>query len=114
MDRVERVIIEAQEEQTVDTSDPIEVNKARKKDARTRADRLHFVQAAMTTEQGRAWFYDLLLFTKVIKTPFDEDPYRTAFLCGQQNVGLRVLSDIQVSAPEEYLMMIQENKTRNG
>lgn len=114
VDQVERIVAEEVIEQTVDTSDPIEVNKARKKESRTRADRLHFVQAAMTTEQGRAWFYDLLLFTKVIKTPFDEDPYRTAFNCGQQNIGLRVLSDIQTAAPDEYLVMISENKTKNG
>lgn len=110
VDQVERIVAEEALEQTVDTSDPVEVNKARKKDARTRADRGRFVEGAMTIPEGRAWFYDLLVFCKVIKTPFDEDPYRTAFNCGQQNIGLKIMLDIQDFAPEEYLKMITENR----
>ncbi len=98
------------EEETYDTSDPQEVNRAKKRGSRTRADRLHFVGAAMTTPQGRSWFYDLLVRCKVVSTPFSEDIYRTAFNCGQQNVGLMVLSDIQDAAPKEYVTMINENR----
>lgn len=101
-------------EQPYDTADPETVNKARKKAARTRADRLQFVEAAMSHEQGRAWFYDLLVFCKVFRTPFDEDPYATAFKCGEQTIGLRVLDDIQTAAPDKYITMISENKTKNG
>ncbi len=100
-------------EETYNTSEPEQVNKARKKYARTRADRLHFVSAAMTTEQGRAWFYDILIRCKVFNTPFTNDPYDTAFKCGTQNIGLQVLDDIQTAAPKEYTLMIQEQKT-NG
>lgn len=101
-------------EQTYDTSSPDQVNKARKKASRTRADRLRFVEAAMTMEQGRAWFYDLLLRCKIISTPYNDDPYKTAFNCGQQNIGLMVLDDIQTASPDNYNVMIKENKTRNG
>ena len=101
-------------EEAYDTSDKESVNKARKKSARTRADRLQFVEAAMSHEQGRAWFYDLLLFCKVFRTPFDEDPYMTAFKCGEQTIGLRVLDDIQTAAPDRYITMISENKSKAG
>lgn len=104
---------EAQDE-SYDTSDKEAVNKVRKKAARTRADRLQFVAAAMDTEQGRSWFYDLLLFCKVFRTPFDEDPYSTAFKCGEQTIGLRVLDDIQTANPDKYITMITENKSKNG
>lgn len=98
-------------EESYDTSEPLEVNKAKKKASRTRADRLKFVEAAMTMEQGRAWFYDILVRCKVFNTPFQEDPYRTAFNCGMLNVGLQILDDIQVSAPQGYTKMISENKS---
>lgn len=101
---------ENKEEQFYDTSEPLQVNKAKKKAARTRADRLEFVAAAMTTPQGRAWFYDTLVRCKVFNTPFQDDPYRTAFNCGQNTVGLMILDDIQMSAPSEYITMIKENK----
>lgn len=98
---------EAYEEQ-FDTSDPQQVNKAKKRAARTRADRLEFVNAAMQHEQGRAWFYDILAFCKIFSTPYSSDPYDTAFKLGMQNLGLRVMADIQDAAPKEYLLMITE------
>ena len=96
--------------ETYDTSDKEQVNKARKKAARKRADRLKFIQAAMSHEEGRGWFFDILNFCKVFRTPFSEDPYKTAFGCGELNIGLRILEDIQIAAPKEYIAMIEENK----
>lgn len=101
-------------EESYDTSDPKAVNTVRKKAARTRADRLRFIEAAMTTEEGRAWFYDILLFCHILRNPFSDDPYVTAFKCGELNVGTRILDDIQTAAPNNYLKMIGENKSKNG
>lgn len=107
---------EEEQEQPYDTSNPEEVNKARKKSARTRSDRLQFVQAAMSVDQGRAWFYDLLNRCHVFRNPFISDSsHGTAFRCGEQNIGLMILADIQDAAPEHYMTMVSENKTkRNG
>ena len=99
-----------QAEEAFDTSDKEQVNKARKKYARKRADRLKVVQAMMQHPEGRGWFYDILTFCKVFQTPFKDDPYRTAFSCGEQNIGLRIMEDIQIAAPKQYLDMINENK----
>lgn len=101
-------------ESNYDTSDKEQVNKVRKKASRTRADRLKFVEAGMTMPQGRAWFYDFLIRCHVFNTPFDEDPYRHAYRAGEANVGLQVLSDIQEAASQNYIKMIEENKSRNG
>lgn len=107
---------QAEEEsaEAYDTSDKEQVNKARKKSARTRADRLEFVKASMSFEQGRAWFYDILLRCHVFQSPFISDPYGTAFKCGEHNIGLMILDDIQTAAPQDYIKMISENKTKNG
>lgn len=101
-------------EDSYNTSEPEQVNKARKKSARTRATRLEFVHAAMTTEQGRSWFYDIIIRCHVFSTPFDADPYRHAYRAGEANIGLQILDDIQVSSPDEYITMIRENKSKNG
>lgn len=109
-----RVEAELSDEQPYDTSDKESVNTARKKAARTKADRLRFVEAALGTEEGRAWFYDLLLACKILRNPFDKDPYVTAFRSGEMNIGLRVLDDVQTASPEKYIVMVSENKGRNG
>ena len=101
-------------EETYNTSDPAAVNKARKKASRTRAERLHFVQAAMTTEQGRAWFYDLLLRAHIFNRAFDPDPYIHAYKAGEVNLGLQILNDIQEAAPNDYIKMVSENKSSKG
>lgn len=97
-------------EVSYDTSDPQEVNKAKKRSARTKADRLKFIEAAMSHAEGRAWFNDILTFCHIFSTSFMDDPYRTAFKCGEHNVGIRMLSDIQEAAADNYLVMIRENK----
>lgn len=112
VDLVKQEQAEDEQEQSYDTSDKEQVNQARKKAARTRKDRLEFVKAAMQHEQGRAWFFDLLLRCHVVRNPFMNDPYATAFRCGEQNVGLMVLSDIQAIAPEEYIWMMNENRRK--
>ena len=97
-----------------DTSDPKQVNTARKKAAKTRADRLQFVEAAMNTEQGRAWYYDILKRCHVFNVPYvDGDPYATAFKCGETNIGIQILDDIQTIASGNYVKMVDENKRRN-
>lgn len=108
---LENQIIE-EKEISYDTSDKEQVNKQRKRSARKRADRLKFIEAAMQHEEGRAWFYDILVYCKIFHTPFNEDPYITSFNCGMANVGIRLLDDIQTAAPDKYLSMINENKSK--
>lgn len=114
MDTVKAIQAEDEAELPVDTSNPVEVNNARKKYARTRATRLKFVEAAMTTFEGRSWFYDTLVRCKVFNTPYTIDPYQTAFNCGMANIGLQVLDDVQTVAAKNYILMMEENKSKNG
>lgn len=101
--------------ETYDTSDKDSVIKVKKKYARTRADRLKFVEAGMQLEEGRAWFYDILKRCHVFNVSYvSGDPHATSFKCGEQNIGLQVLDDIQTIAPGNYVVMINEQKSRNG
>lgn len=102
--------LQTDKDESYDTSDQQAVNKAKKRAGRTKADRLKFISAAMSHPEGRAWFYDILLFCKVFQSAFDESPYRMYFLSGQKNIGLKLLDDIQTAAPEQYLLMIEEGK----
>lgn len=110
MSDLEQEPVQLPDEDNYDTSDKEQVNKARKKYSRTRADRLKFVQAAMSHPEGRAWFYDLIIRCHVFSTPFDDDPYRHAFRAGEANIGLQILSDVQEAAADNYSKMISENK----
>lgn len=114
VDLVKQIQAEEEVDDNYDTSDATQVNNKRKKAARTKADRLQFVQAAMTTVQGRAWFYDLIVRCHVFNTTFDEDPCRHAFRAGEANIGLMLLSDIQEVAPDQYITMVKECKSKNG
>ncbi len=109
----ETVPYETDDTGVVDTSDPKSVNNARKKEARLAADRAKVVTAIMDITAGRLWLYELLAFCKMYTpafSPVNPDPCVTAFACGMQNVGLRVLAEIQAAAPKQYLTMIAEAK----
>lgn len=108
---VEQIVQSEQTESSVDTNDPVQVNEARKRAGRKRVSRLHFVQAAMDTPQGRAWFHDFLLSCNMFSSPFSPGASDvTNFRLGEMNVGLRILADIQKVAPKQYLDMLKENK----
>lgn len=92
-----------------DTSDREAVNTARKKDARWRRERLEVVAGLMDLKQGRAWMYALLDVCHIYQSPFYQgDPHNTSFRCGEHNIGLRLLADVQAAAPKQYIQMIEE------
>lgn len=94
-----------------DSSDPVQVNKQRRKAGRKRVERLEFVKAMMAVREGRAWMYGHLEACHVFHTSFVAgDPHATSFRCGEHNVGLRLLADVMAAAPEQYVEMIKEAK----
>jgi hypothetical protein len=104
---------ELEQEEAVNTAEPAQVNKARKKAARTRADRLRFIKAAMQHEEGRAWFCDIINRCRVFDNAFyAEETHNTAFRLGEQNIGKMIFDDIIEAAPELYVTMISEGKKR--
>jgi len=99
------------DEEPFDAGDPKSVKK-HTKDAKAReTKRIEFIKSAMLLEGGRLFFYDLLMKTNCFGQPFVSGKAdQTAFNCGEMNVGLQVLSDVNFNCPKEYLLMIEENK----
>jgi len=100
-------------EKPYDASDPEQVNQARKKAGRKKRGTLEFVKAIMTVPQGREWMYDMLVICKVFGSPLvPGDTHYTYHNLGEQNIGKKLLQDINTSAPDEYVMMIKEANAR--
>lgn len=93
----------------LDLTDPKSVKKAQREAALRLAQQRLVLVEIMSTPTGRTWVYDLLAACGIGQTPFATDPYCTAFNCGQQNIGLRLMSEFQSAAPHEYIQMMKEN-----
>ena len=109
MDKFESKAAEEAEERDYDAGDPEQVNKARKKAGRNKAEKLRVVEGIMSVPEGRKWLYEILKRCHVFSTPFQNDPYATAFNCGEQNIGQMLLADIVAAAEDQYVVMCREN-----
>ena len=65
--------------------------------------------------EGRQWVYNKLDFCCVHSTPFVAGkPDATAFLCGLQEFGHQLESEVLQASPNEYALMLQEAAARNS
>lgn len=93
-----------------DSSDPKAV-KAAIKDAKSRdVIAKEGLKAMMGHEPGRAWLHRLLMMSDPFRNPFSSDPLMMAMRCGEVNIGLQVIADMEEASPELYLLMMKENK----
>ncbi len=105
--------IEAEQETTYDSSDPEQVNEARKKSGRRKRANLDFVKAILTVPEGREWLYRLLLACDVFRQPWTRgDPDGTAFRCGKLDVGYQLLADAEKADPDGFNLMRKEGKEK--
>jgi len=97
----------------VDAGDPVQ-RKEKLKEAKSAEQILkETVRGMMLTEANRKYVYDLLASCNIYGNSFASDPYKTAFNLGEQNIGRRILADLQLSCPDLYLVMLEEQK-ENG
>lgn len=107
--REEEAEIEA--EKPYDASDPEAVNTARRRAGRKKFDALRVVHALMQHKDGRKWIYSKLEACHIFSTPFEKGyPDASSFRMGEQNIGLQFLAEVVSAAPEQYVLMCQENK----
>lgn len=100
-----------EEDTPYDAADPKAVNNARKRSVRLRKKRTDFVRAMMDQHQGRMWIYDYLTLGHVAEpTHTPGDPYSTAFREGERNFANKMLQDISESAPDKYMLMMEEGR----
>lgn len=99
------------EKPTVDVGDPATLKSQIKESKSTEQVRKETVRTMMLVEDNRKYFFDLLEKCHLYATPYSpRDPYATSFACGEHNIGLQVLSDLQLGAPDLYLLMLEENR----
>lgn len=102
---------EVQIERPFDAGDAKQVNERNKKLGRKRKEKEYYIRTIMGTPQGRAWMLELLESCKIFGNPVvPGDPYFTYHNIGEQNVGKKLLQDINVAAPQEYVTMMQESR----
>lgn len=66
------------------------------------------IDALLKAPNGRKALWWLLEIGQIGRQPFSTDPHRTAFECGQLNVGQQVLARITSVSPEGYMNMMKE------
>lgn len=92
----------------VDPSDPKDVRRS-KKDAKATADERAIVWThLMGSKAGRSFVYDWMQRCHVFSNSFSSDPYRTAFACGEHNIGLQLLAELMHWCPDQYIQMMRE------
>jgi hypothetical protein len=68
------------------------------------------LRQAMSNEGGRAWLHKTLMACDPFRNPFSTDALLMAHRCGEVNIGLQLIADMNEVSPELYLQMIKENK----
>ena len=102
--------LELEVEETYNAANEDHVKKAKKRDSDSKTKRLITVQALMSRPETRSYLYSILDLCNVFRTSYDTSPNTVYFREGARNVGLKVLADINEAAPDQYMVMIKENK----
>ena len=95
--------------ETYDASDPKAVREAKAKAKSKDLIAIEGLKATMGTEAGRLWLFTILDACGVFINAFSPDPGVMAFRCGEQNIGLQLISDMHEASPELYMLMLKEN-----
>ena len=88
----------------------------RLQDKHAREDRQHRengLKQLIASFDGRRLLWLLLEDARVFGQPFSNNALETAFRCGEQNFGQRLLADITETAPDAFLVMLKENRDVN-
>lgn len=92
----------------MNSSNRKDIRAAEKASNLNEEQRRNFLCAAMSTVEGRTWFYERLGFCHIFDGTFIADQRLEAFRNGERNVGLKDLNDILAWAPDSYIIMIKE------
>lgn len=65
-------------------------------------------RALLRTTTGRKFLSYILEISKFMQQPFTGSALNTAFACGEQNVGKRVLADMMEVDPDAFVTLLKE------
>jgi hypothetical protein len=93
-------------------ADPKQRDYAARVEKRRVNRRQDLYRAQLATPMGRAFCWDVLEDVGLYQTPFRPAGSETAFLCGEQNVGLRLRARLIEASEEDYQVMEAEARAR--
>ena len=76
--------------------------------------RREIISGIMSVAPGRSWMCDLLEHCHIFHTSYNDLPHRMAFMEGQREVGIRLLTDIMGACPDQYVLMMRERNERDS
>ena|ERR1700722_1467126 len=97
---------------TYDASNRKQIRIAEKAAADLESMRIEFLRAALSTPQGRTWFYHFLADCGVFRIEPCFEPNRDYFELGLRNAGMKVFADIKSNCPDLYILMEQQEHAR--
>jgi hypothetical protein len=62
----------------------------------------------MTDPSGRAWVWRFLSSLHAFHTPYTGENNATNFRCGEQSVGLALITDLLRACPDQFIFMMKE------
>lgn len=68
------------------------------------------MRALLSSIEGRALLWWLLRIGGVGLQPFQGDPYKTAFNCGELNVGQQILAKVIETEPAGYVRLLEDQQ----
>jgi hypothetical protein len=74
--------------------------------------RQEVITGMMTTMAGRQWIWDLLTSAHMFDANTISDPRLSGIFDGERNLGLRLLSDIMVACPDQFIQAMREANDR--
>ena len=115
VDTIDNEIAYDEQQVVFDANDPEVIEAAEKNNTRIKAKKLRVVKAIMSDEDGRAWMFDLLGTNCHVfaDNPMRDTPERNGRYEGDRAVGLRLLDEIMMAAPEQFWLMRKEHLERN-
>src|SRR5882672_4979519 len=91
-----------------------DVRAAEKQAKLVEQQRREIVTGIMSVAPGRSWMCDILESCHIFATSFSDVGLRMAFMEGQREVGIRLLTDIMGACPDQYVLMMRERNERNS
>jgi hypothetical protein len=91
-----------------------DVRAAEKQAKLAEQQRREIVTGIMSVAPGRSWMCDILESCHIFATSYNDIPGRMAFMEGQREVGIRLLTDIMGACPDQYVLMMRERNERNS
>jgi|SRR5262245_42736164 len=97
-----------------DASNRRDIREAQKRARVAEQQRREIVTGIMSVAPGRSWMCDILESCHIFATSFSDQGLRMAFMEGQREVGIRLLTDIMGACPDFYVTMMRERNERQS